>query len=96
MICNGKDMDKGLKIRDWILGLPQVGRLTFSIEDIHNQFPDRNKNTIRNILMRLIENGKLQSVWRGFYVVVPVEYELKGYLKNYIPHDTYIKVITRD
>lgn len=71
-------MDKELRIRDWVLGLPRIGRLTFSIDDIHNQFPDRNKHTIKNALLLLVKRGKIQSVWRGFYVVVPVEYELKG------------------
>ncbi len=89
-------MDKGLKIRDWVLGLPQIGRLTFSIEDIHDQFPDRNRNTIRNILLLLAQNGKLQSVWRGFYVVVPVEYELKGVIPPVVYIDQLMAYLQKD
>ena len=71
-------MDRELKIRDWVLGLPLRGRLTFSIEDVHAQFPSANKRAVTSALRRLVEGGKIQSVWHGFYVVVPTEYELKG------------------
>jgi predicted transcriptional regulator of viral defense system len=95
-------MEKKRKIRDWILELPKRGRITFSTDDIHRQFPDRNKHTIKNVLLRLVENGKIQSVWHGFYVVVPIEYELKGIvppvvyidqLMNYLQKDYYIGLL---
>lgn len=71
-------MDKELKIRDWVLQLPQRGRLTFSNDDIFKQYPSFRKEAIASTLKRLVKNGKIRSVWRGFYVVVPVEYELRG------------------
>lgn len=72
------NMDKALKIRDWILALPRRGWLTFSNEDVYSQYPQANKRAVISVLRRLVESGKIQSVWRGFYVVIPVEYELKG------------------
>ncbi|GHT50656.1 hypothetical protein AGMMS49982_06380 [Bacteroidia bacterium] len=95
-------MDKKIKIRDWILGLPKRGRITFSTDDIYRQYPSLNKATVASVLKRLVANGKIQSVWHGFYVVVPVEYELKGVvppvvyidqLMNYLQKDYYIGLL---
>lgn len=97
-----KGMDKNLKIRDWVLELPKRGKITFSIDDIYKQFPERNKHTIKNVLVRLVEKGKIQSVWHGFYVIVPIEYELKGVvppviyihqLMTYLQKDYYIGLL---
>jgi predicted transcriptional regulator of viral defense system len=95
-------MDKKVKIRDWILELPKRGRTTFSTDDIFGQYPFLNKEAVTSTLRRLVENGKIQSVWHGFYVVVPVEYELKGVvppivyidrLMNYLQKDYYIALL---
>jgi predicted transcriptional regulator of viral defense system len=95
-------MNGKMKIRDWILKLPQRGRITFSTDDIYRQYPTLNKRAVTSTLRRLVENGKIQSVWHGFYVVVPVEYELKGVvppvvyidqLMNYLQKDYYIGLL---
>ena len=95
-------MDKKVKIRDWILDLPKRGRITFSTDDIYRQFSSLNKTAVASVLRRLVENGKIQSVWHGFYVVVPVEYELKGIvpplayidqLMSYLQKDYYIGLL---
>ena len=65
-------------IRDWIEDLPKRGKITFSKEEVELQFPSLTNRNIQNTLNRLVVKKKLQSVWRGFWVVVPVEYGLKG------------------
>jgi predicted transcriptional regulator of viral defense system len=89
-------MDKGLKIRDWVLGLPQVGRITFSNKDILDQYPLSNIRTIKSVLRRLTENGRLQSVWHGFYVVVPVEYQLRGVIPPVVYIDQLMTYLQKD
>ena len=95
-------MDSKVKIRDWILELPKRGRITFSTDDIYRRYPLLNKSAVTSALRRLVENGKIQSVWHGFYVVVPVEYALKGIvppvvyidqLMNYLQKDYYIGLL---
>ena len=65
-------------IRDWIDDLPKKGKITFSKEEIEKEFPNLKQNNIQMTLYRLVRKKKIQSVWRGFWVVVPVEYGLKG------------------
>jgi predicted transcriptional regulator of viral defense system len=94
--CNTACMDKGLKIRDWVLGLPKRGRYTFSNEDIFKQYPSSKKEAVSSALKRLVKNGKIQSVWHGFYVVVPVEYELKGVVPPVVYIDQLMAYLQKD
>ena len=84
------------RIRDWVFGLPQRGRITFSMDELKGQFPTRNKHTLSSAVGRLVEKRKIQSVWHGFYVVVPVEYELKGIVPPLIYIDQLMKYLQRD
>jgi len=65
-------------IRDWIEDLPKRGKITFSKEEIKLQFPHLANRNIQDTLNRLAKKKKIHSVWRDFWVVVPVEYGLKG------------------
>jgi predicted transcriptional regulator of viral defense system len=89
-------MEKPNKIRDWILDLPKRGKFTFSTDDIYRQYPFLNKRTVVSALRRLVQNGKIQSVWHGFYVVVPVEYELKGVVPPVVYIDRLMTFLQKD
>jgi predicted transcriptional regulator of viral defense system len=65
-------------VRHWIETLPKRGRLTFSKEDLERQFPTTPMRNIRNVLFRLTQKKKVQSVWHGFYTTIPDKYGLKG------------------
>jgi len=62
----------------WIEDLPKIGRFSFSLDEVKEQFPEKNSSNIRNTLYRLSVAGKISSVWRGFYVIVLPEYGLEG------------------
>ena len=90
-------------IRDWIEDLPKRGKITFSKEEVELQFPHLTNRNIQNTLNRLVGKKKIQSVWRGFWVVVPVEYGLKGVvdpieyiaqLMNYLGLEYYIGLLS--
>lgn len=66
------------KIRDWVEDLPKKGLITFSIEEVYTLFPSISKRGIANALLRLVTKGKILSVWKGFYIIIPIEYARKG------------------
>ena len=66
------------KIRNWVEDLPKKGVITFSIEEVYKLFPSISKRGTANALLRLVNKGKILSVWKGFYVVIPIEYAHKG------------------
>lgn len=66
------------KIKNWVEDLPKRGTITFSIEEVYKLFPSISKRGIASALLRLVTKGKILSVWKGFYVVIPIEYAHKG------------------
>lgn len=72
------DFDNKMNISDWIHGREIRGKATFSIVDVKDAFAERPSKSINTELSRQVSRGRVQSVYRGFYVIVPVQYQLKG------------------
>ena len=67
-----------MNIREWIHSREIRGKSTFSIADVKDAFAERPARSINTELSRQVSRGRVQSVYRGFYVIVPVQYQLKG------------------
>ncbi len=66
------------RVSYWVEELQRQGRITFSLQDVHSQFPTPNTPALRNALTRLTAKGKIVSVWQGLYAIIPVEYSSVG------------------
>lgn len=62
----------------WIENREMRGYYTFTKEDIEKQFPSLGKDYMKTYLSRLVAKAKIISPWRNFYVIIPIEYSLKG------------------
>ena len=72
-------MEKQIEtLSDWIEYREVRGYYTFTKEDIEKQFPSASKVYIKTALHRLVSKEKIISPWRNFYVIMTVEYSLKG------------------
>lgn len=89
-------MEREPKIREWILDLPKKGKITFSLDEVSTHFPGITENNKRVSLWRMVEAGKIQSVWKGFYVIIPVEYELKGTVPPTVYIDQLMTYLNRE
>lgn len=69
---------KGYSLSDWIDKKIIRGYYTFTIEDIKNNFPQFSDAYIRTSLYRLNIKKKIISPWKGFYVIMPIEFALKA------------------
>ena len=67
-----------MNISDWIHSREIRGKATFSVADVKDAFAERPSKSINTELSRQVSRGRVQSVYRGFYVIVPVQYQLKG------------------
>ena len=65
-------------LSDWIESREKRGYYTFTKEDIEKQFPSLGKDYMKTYLFRLTAKEKIISPWRNFYVIMPIEYSLKG------------------
>ena len=96
-------IEEVLSVRKWIEDLPKRGRITFSMIEAESHFSKMQKKAVRSSIYRLIEKGRVYSAWRGFYVIVPDEYALKGFvppieyiesLMAYIGHKYYVGLLS--
>ncbi len=73
-----------MNINEWVNSRELHGQMTFSVEKIGRAFSDKSSKSIKTELSRMVARGRVQSVYRGFYVIVPVQYRLKGIISpNY-------------
>ena len=80
-----------MTIHNWIRNRELRGLVTFSVEELKSAFSEKPATTIKTELSRLVKQGYISSVYRGFYVVVPVHYQLKGI----VPPNYYIDMLMR-
>ena len=92
-----------MTIYDWIRYREIRGQVTFSVEELKSAFEDKSATTIKTELHRLVKKGYISSVYRGFYVVVPVQYQLKGvvppvyyidWLMRYVGKPYYLSLLS--
>lgn len=76
-------------MNEWIRNREIRGRVTFSIDDVREAFPEISEATLATAIQRAIKSGRIQNVRNGFYVIVPPQYALKGL----IPPSYYIDAL---
>jgi predicted transcriptional regulator of viral defense system len=73
------------------------------MEEAHSEFPRMLRETLRSVISRLKKKERVRSVWRGYYVVVPDEYGLRGivppieyidYLMEHLGNDYYVGLLS--
>ncbi|MCM1722062.1 type IV toxin-antitoxin system AbiEi family antitoxin domain-containing protein [Bacteroides ovatus] len=66
-----------MTIREWIREKEISGSSTFSVEELRSYFTTSSEQVIKNELYRLKMQGRVLSVYKGFYVIVPIQYAAK-------------------
>ena len=67
-----------MSLNDWVKEQEQRGITTFSFQQIRCVFAERSEKTLRTDINRLISSKRIQNVYKGFYVIIPTQYRLKG------------------
>lgn len=67
-----------MSINDWIKEQEQRGITTFSFQQIRRVFAERSDKVLKSEVNRLTLSKRIQNVYRGFYVIIPTQYKLKG------------------
>ena len=92
-----------MTIRDWIKEKEIGGSSHFSVEELQLAFPKMGYELIRNELYRLSSQKVVTSVYKGFYVIIPVQYASKGVipplyyvdqLMSYVNKPYYISLLS--
>jgi predicted transcriptional regulator of viral defense system len=73
-------------IKGYIRDLQKKGVLTFSLREIRESFPSFSEVAIKSALRRVSDDNEVISVRKGFYVIIPAGYALRGT----VPPELYI------
>lgn len=82
-------------MRDWTESLLAAGRFTFMLDEVKQTFPDASEDSVRIALLRLSSRGKVLSVFRGFYVIIPPQYSNMGVLPPQLFIDQLMRYLKR-
>ena len=82
-------------IDDWIYYHSKRGKLTFSRQELVADFSYLSPHTVKNNLNLLIKKGKIFPVFKGFYVVIPIDYALIGIVPPEFYIDDLMKYLNR-
>lgn len=79
----------------WVEKLQSWGKYVFSLEQVKADFPDVSDQALSLALTRLSNKGRILSVYKGFYLVVPPEYASRGLLPPMLFIDSLMKFIDK-
>ncbi len=96
-------MKENRKISAWVNHQLVKGRFSFSLNYLHNVLPEKSDLSIKLALKRLVDKGKIISISKGFYSIIPPAYQNFGILPpsmfmddlmGYLKRPYYISLIS--
>lgn len=67
-----------MSLAEWINEQEERGITTFSFQQIRRVFHEHSERNLKTYVNRLILSKRIENVYRGFYVIIPTQYKLKG------------------
>jgi len=83
-------------LENYILEIQASGKLYFTLEDVKKRFKANYKTAIKYTLNRLFNLGKIVSVYKGFYIIIPPEYHYQKVLPPELFLDALMKYLGRE
>lgn len=84
-----------LRLNAWIDLLLARGVFSFSIELAKSELPNYTEIALRRALSRLSAKGKILSVYKGYYLILPPQYSIKGILPPTLFLDAFFRYLNR-
>lgn len=72
-----------MAISDWIENREMTGFPTFSYKEVCESFPALSPRVVSNELYRLGKQKRIQTVHKGFYTVIPIQFKDRGIVPPY-------------
>ncbi len=87
----------------WVEKQQSWGKYVFSLEQVKTDFSDISEQALILALTRLSKKGRVLSVYKGFYLIIPPEYTSRGllppmlfidYLMKYVDKPYYVGLLS--
>lgn len=82
-------------LEDFIIEVGSDGRYYFTLEEVKKRFDSDYKSALKFSLNRLFNKGKIVSVYKGFYAIIPPEYSKQKMLPPELFIDALFKYLGR-
>lgn len=89
------DQRAEIRLHSWIELLQSQGRNAFSTDQLEKSLPDYTAIGIKRALSRLSQKGKIVSIFKGYYLIIPPQYASKGILPPTIFLDSFMNFLER-
>lgn len=83
------------RLEHWIEEYQSKGRLSFSLNELRQHFRQDSETGLKQLLERVSDNGKVVSVFKGYYIIIPPQYSSKGILPAAMFIDGLMKFLER-
>ena len=82
-------------IEEMVFSIQKQGKISFSNEELKKYFSGNTVRSLELAVNKLITQKKIISIWKGFYVIIPVEYATWGVVPPILYIDYLMKHIGR-
>jgi hypothetical protein len=86
---------KTIRIQEWVEHLQAKGQYGFALETLQNELPEHSSIGVKRALSRLSDKGKVLSIYKGYYLIIPPQYSGKGVLPPSLFLDSFMKYLKR-
>ena len=83
------------KCSEWVDAQEMRGRYLFTKEDVQRIFPDAKEHSLAMSLSRLVSAKRIMSPLKNFYVIVSMEYRLRGVVPEHFYIDRLMHFLGR-
>jgi len=83
------------KTSEFVKSLQKRGRYTFSLEECMENVP-KQAIAVKRDLDRLKNSGEIVSIWKGFYLIITLEYTSRGIMPPILFIDFLMKHLKRE
>ena len=84
-----------VSINPWLDKLLAKGAYGFSKDSLQQEIPDYSDIAVKRALSRLSAKGKIVSLYKGYYLLLPPQYASKGILPPQLYLDAFMKYLQR-
>ncbi len=82
-------------LETWVEELLSKGRYGFALDDLRKSFPEQTEIANKFALKRFADKGKILSIYKGYYLILPPQYMNKGILPLTLFLDAFMKHLER-
>ena len=82
-------------LESWVENQLAVGKYSFSLNYLRDSFTEHSDTAIKFALKRLTDKGKILSIYKGYYLILPPQYSARGILPPALFVDAFMNFLER-